>query len=194
MELIKKTDVLVANFRPRQAEKLGFDYPSLKTINPNLIYAENSGFGPKGPLAASAVMDMAHQGFSGLAPLTPNGPIPLKDPVIDYSGAMLMAWGISTALFHRERTGHGQKLDVSLLQAALVLQNNHINAVAAHDEHRQEFVHYLKSAFAEGATWDDVLTRQSQSSSVGATAAYYGFFRTSDQVLCLGAGGSIVQK
>jgi crotonobetainyl-CoA:carnitine CoA-transferase CaiB-like acyl-CoA transferase len=194
MALIKKTDVLVANFRPGQAEKLGLDYQSLKAINPNMIYAENSGFGPKGPLAESAGMDMALQGFSGLAPLTPNGPMPLMDPVIDYSAAMLMAWGISTALFHRERTGNGQKLDVSLLQASLVLQNNHINAVANHDKRRQEFILYLKSAFAEGATWEDVLARQSQSSSLGATGAYYGFFRTSNQVLCLGAGGSIVQK
>ncbi len=193
-KLVSDADVVVANFRPGQAEKLGFDYATLKKTNPTLIYAENSGFGSEGPLAASAGMDMALQGYSGLAPLTTNGPMPLVDPVIDYSAAMLMAWGISTALFHRERTGQGQKLDVSLLQASLVLQNNNINAVAEHDEHRQEFADYLKDAFAQGATWDEVISRQSQSNSIGATAAYYGFFRTADQVLCLGAGGSVVQK
>ena len=192
--LVSKSDVVVANFRPGQAEKLGFDYHTLQKINSKLIYAENTGFGPRGPLASSAGMDMALQGYSGLAPLTTNGPIPLVDPVIDYSAAMLMAWGIATALFHRERKGEGQKLDVSLLQAALVLQNNNINSVAAFDEHRVEFANYLKDAFTQGATWEDVLSRQSQSKLLGATAAYYGFFRTADQVLCLGAGGSVVQK
>ncbi len=105
-----------------------------------------------------------------------------------------MAWGISTALFHRERKGEGQKLDVSLLQASLVLQNNNINAVAAHDGNRVEFANYLKDAFTQGASWEDVLARQSQSNPIGITAAYYGFFRTADQMLCLGAGGSVVQK
>jgi len=194
MQLIMKSDVMVANFRPGQAEKLGFDYDSLKAGNPRLIYAENTGFGPEGPLAATAGMDMALQGYSGLAPLTAAGPIPLMDPVIDYSAAMLMAWGISTALFHRERNGSGQKLDVSLLQASLVLQNNHINAVAAHDEKRQAFVQYLKDSFSNGATWEEVLAKQSETNALGATGAYYGFFRTSDQVICLGAGGSVVQK
>ena len=193
-QLAKDADVVVANFRPGQAKKIGFDYASLQATNHKLIYAENSGFGSKGPLAATAGMDMALQGYSGLAPLTNEGPMPLADPVIDYSAAMLMAWGISTALFHRERSGRGQKLDVSLLQASLVLQNNNINAVAAFDQHRQDFAEYLKDAFAEGATWEEILSRQSQTNAIGATAAYYGFFRTADHVLCLGAGGSVVQR
>jgi len=194
IKLIEGADILVANFRPDQAKKLGFDYPTLSVNNPRLIYAENSGFGSKGPLASTAGMDMALQGYTGLAPLTENGPIPLADPVIDYSAAMLMAWGISTALYHRERSGRGQKLDVSLLQASLVLQNNSINAVVKRDQSRQEFASYLKEAFARGASWKEVLAEHSQSNTLGAIGAYYGFFRTADQVLCLGAGGTVVQK
>ena len=68
-------------------------------------------------------------GLYGLA-LT-DGPRPLVDPVIDYTAALLMAWGISAALFHRERTGEGQRLDVSLLQAALSAKQPYQPSIAS---------------------------------------------------------------
>jgi len=191
LQLLAGADVVVANFRPGQADKLGFGYDTLKASNPGLIYAENSGFGTRGPLAGVAGMDMAVQGYSGLAHLTADGPSPLVDPVIDYTAALLMAWGVSTALYHRERTGQGQRLDVSLLQAALVLQNNHINHIDAVDAQRHEFVDYLKTAFSEGASWQDVIDHQRPS---GPLQVYYGFFRAADGVFCLAPGSRGLQR
>ena len=191
LSLLSEADVVVANFRPGQADKLGFGYDTLKTTNPRLIYVENSGFGTRGPLAGVAGMDMALQGYSGLAPISDNGPMPLMDPVIDYTAALLMAWGVSTALFHRERHGEGQRLDVSLLQAALVLQNNHINHIDAVDASRHEFVEHLKTAFSEGASWQDVIDYQMPG---GPIQVYYGFFQAADGVFCLAPGSRALQR
>lgn len=191
LKLLVRADVVVANFRPGQADKLGFGYDTLEASNPRLIYVENSGFGNRGPLGGVAGMDMALQGYSGLAHLSADGPIPLVDPVIDYTAALLMAWGVSTALFHRERTGNGQRLDVSLLQAALVLQNNHINHIDAIDAKRHEFVDYLKTAFSEGASWQDVVDYQRPT---GPLQVYYGFFRACDGVFCLAPGSRALQR
>ena len=191
LSLLNQADVVVANFRPGQAARLGFGYDTLKRSNSRVIYVENSGFGNRGPLAGEAGMDMALQGYSGLAHVTEDGPRPLVDPVIDYTAALLMAWGISTALFHRERTGEGQRLDVSLLQAALVLQNNHINHIDSVDGRRLEFVERLKAAFGEGASWQDVIDYQSPG---GPIQTYYGFFRAADGVFCLAPGSRALQR
>ena len=75
LNLLVNADVVVANFRPGQAEKLGFGYETLQASNPRLIFVENSGFGKRGPLAGEAGMDMVLQGYSGLAPVTSDGMI-----------------------------------------------------------------------------------------------------------------------
>ena len=92
--------------------------------------------------------------------------MPQPNPLIDYGAALLMAWGVSTALYHRERSGAGQKLDIALLQAALVLQNNNLYHIDAIDGGRIEFVEYLKTAFADGATWAAVLERRAAAGAV----------------------------
>ena len=191
--LLDRTDVVIANFRPGQAEDLGLDYDTLAATNPRLIYAENTGFGKRGPLSHKAGMDMVLQAYTGLAPLAATGPMPLNDPVIDYTAALLMAWGIATALYDRERRGRGQRLDVSLLQAALVLQNNSINHIDAVDGWRNGFVDYLKGAFQEGRSFADVLA---QRDAVKPTIEppYYGVFQAQDGLLALAAGGRALQR
>ena len=82
-------------------------YEDLAPHNERLIYAENTGFGKRGPLSHKAGMDMVLQAYTGLAPVTKDGPVPLVDPVVDYTAALLMAWGIATALYDRERRGRG---------------------------------------------------------------------------------------
>ena len=67
-------DVVIANFRPGQAEELGLDYETLAAANERLIYAENTGFGKRGPLSHKAGMDMVLQAYTGLAPVTADGP------------------------------------------------------------------------------------------------------------------------
>ena len=105
--LVGGVDVVIANFRPGIAERLDLDYASVSGDNPRVIYAENTAFGPRGPLAGAPGMDIAIQAYSGFAPLDERGPSPLPFPAIDYAAALLIAWGIATSLYHRERTGRG---------------------------------------------------------------------------------------
>lgn len=187
VELAVHSDIVVANFRPGQAARHGLDYESLSMRNPRLIYAENTAYGRRGPMAETAGMDVVLAAYAGLLNFHPDGPASLSDPIVDYTAGLLLAWGISTALYTRERTGVGQRLDVALLQAALLLQNNHINQVDVLDSWRDEFVDYLKTAFANGATWADVLARREELQPHAMIRAYYGYLRTADGVIAVAA-------
>ena len=186
--LAKEADVILANFRPGQAQSLGLGYEELKATNPRLIYAENTGFGKIGPLADKPGMDVLLQAYAGIATPIRGGPGMNPDPIIDYTAALLLAWGIATALYTREKTGAGQRLDVSLLQAALVIQNNSMNHIDRVDEWRHEFVDYLKDAFAKGATLDEVLDHREQLKP-NVQPPYYGLFPTAQGYLAIAAGG-----
>lgn len=187
-KLAAGADVVLTNFRPGQADRLGLDYPQLAQANPRLIYAENTAFGKRGPMSANAGMDILLQAYAGIASPTAEGPQINGEPIIDYTAALLMAWGIASALYHREKTGKGQRLDVSLLQAALVIQNNSMNHIDAVDEWRGEFVDYLKEAFSRG---DSLATMIAQRDALKPQIAppYYGLFPTEDGFLALAAGG-----
>jgi formyl-CoA transferase len=185
--LAERADIVVANFRPGQGLRHGLDYESLSSTNPRLIYAENTAYGPKGPMADAAGMDVVIAAYSGLANVTADGPLMQPEPLVDYTAGLLLAWGISTALYTRERSGRGQRLDVALLQAALVLQNNHVNHVDVIDSWREEFVDYLKDAFASGATWADVIARRDALQPHAIARVYYGFLRTGDGMIALAA-------
>ncbi|MDA0350969.1 MAG: CoA transferase [Chloroflexi bacterium] len=193
-QLVATADVVIANFRPGLAEAMHLDYPTVFEANPRVIYAENTAFGRRGPMADAPGVDMVLQAYSGIAHLDEHGPRAIAAPAIDYAAGLLMSWGIATALYHRERSGHGQKLDVSLLQAALVLQNNQINHVDATDGWREEYVEYLKTAFAEGKSWEEILDHRDAISPWAVARAYYGLFRTADGVIGLGALSRPLQR
>jgi len=117
-KLIKNTDVFIQNFRMGVAEKMGMDYETLSKYNPGLIYAHGTGWGPKGPDAKTPSMDYTGLGRTGLMyvggePGDP--PVNYQPGLGDQMGAIFTAYGIMGALFARERTGEGQKIDVSLL-------------------------------------------------------------------------------
>jgi crotonobetainyl-CoA:carnitine CoA-transferase CaiB-like acyl-CoA transferase len=187
-KLAASADVVLTNFRPGQAERLGLDYPQLVQANPRLIYAENTAFGKRGPMSAKAGMDILLQAYAGIASPTADGPQMNGEPIIDYTAALLMAWGIASALYHREKTGKGQRLDVSLLQAALVIQNNSMNHVDAVDEWRGEFVEYLREAFSRGDSLATVIA-QRETLKPQITPPYYGLFPTQNGFLAIAAGG-----
>ncbi|HNM77913.1 MAG TPA: CoA transferase [Tepidiformaceae bacterium] len=178
--LARSSDIVLANFRPGYAAEIGLDYETVCRTNPRVIYGENTAYGIDGPMAHLPGMDVAIQALTGLAHMTENGPEPLLNPIIDYSAAMLMAWGISTALYHRERTGKGQRLNVALMHAAMLLENNQLTHVDLVDGWRSEFVDYLKRAFAEGKTWQDVIAERERRLPHRVMRAYYGFFATAD--------------
>lgn len=117
-KLIKQSDVILENFRPGTMERLGLSYTEVKEINPKIIYCSISGFGQDGPYRLLPGMDQVLQGMGGLMSITgePNGPpIKVGVAVADIAGGMFAAYGIMVALFNREKTGKGQKIDNSLL-------------------------------------------------------------------------------
>ena len=123
--LVASADVLVQNFRPGVVERFGLDYEALRGINPRLIYASVSGYGEESPDRALPGQDLLIQAMSGLMAATGRAsepPTPAGAAIVDQHGAALLAMGILAALFHRERTGEGQKIEVTMIQAALDLQ------------------------------------------------------------------------
>src|SRR6185437_4419367 len=125
--LVETADVLVENFRPSVPARLGIDYPRLKKINPRLVYAGVTGYGDRGPLSDKGGFDQVLQCLSGMAVFQGKGkgndePQLVLGSVVDYFTSALLAYGVAAALFHRERTGKGQYLALSLLRSALTIQ------------------------------------------------------------------------
>ena len=123
--LAKKADVIVHNFRPGVMERLGFGPEALEAINPRLIYAFGSGYGPTGPYRDKGGQDVLAQAMSGIASRRsdPDGaPEPCATPIADFTAGMLLVQAILLALLARERTGRGQVVHVSLLDGMLAMQ------------------------------------------------------------------------
>jgi len=120
--LIEKADVFVENFAPGIIERLGFGYDELRRINPRVVYAQVKGFAPDGPFGRFPAFDMIAQAAGGAMSLTgePEG-VPIKPgPTIGDTGAGLhLAIGILAALFQRERSGFGQRVEVAMQEAVL---------------------------------------------------------------------------
>ena len=115
-------DVVVENFRSDVKFRLGVDYDTLRAINPRLIYASISGFGQDGPYRSRPGVDQIVQGMSGLMSVTGEpgtGPMRVGVAISDTSAGMFLGQGILLALLHRERTGEGQWVHTSLLEAML---------------------------------------------------------------------------
>ena len=122
MALAKKADVIVENYRPDVKHRLGIDYESVKQHNPRIIYASISGFGQDGPYASRPGFDQIAQGMGGLMSITGEpgrGPMRVGIPVADLTAGLFAAQGVLLALYDRERTGVGQWVQTSLLQAQI---------------------------------------------------------------------------
>jgi crotonobetainyl-CoA:carnitine CoA-transferase CaiB-like acyl-CoA transferase len=122
LRMVRTADVLTENYRRGTLEKLGLGYDVLAAENPGLIYCAVSGYGRSGPAADKGGFDLIAQGFAGLMSITgePGGP-PSKtgNPVADINAGILAAVGILAAYAHKLRTGQGQVVDTSLMEAAL---------------------------------------------------------------------------
>ncbi len=125
-ELVKKSDILIENFRTGAQEKLGIDYETLKKINPRLIYVSISGFGRTGPEKYRAGYDLLIQAYSGLMSTTGEKGKPYKagPSVVDMTTGILGALGALAALIAREKTGEGQFVDCSLLDGQVMMLNH----------------------------------------------------------------------
>src|SRR5262245_42795119 len=123
LTLCATADVMIEAHKGGVAERLGIDYPSIRAVNPRIVYCSLSAFGPTGPWREKPGVDMLVQAMGGLMAITgepDGGPVLCSVPVIDTMGALTAGQGIVTALLHRERTGEGQRLDVSLLNCLML--------------------------------------------------------------------------
>jgi crotonobetainyl-CoA:carnitine CoA-transferase CaiB-like acyl-CoA transferase len=123
--LIAGADVLVQNFRPGVMQRLGLSYEELAPLNPRLIYVSASGYGENSMYRERPGQDLLIQAVSGLANISGRAgqpPTAVGGPVVDQHGATLLAMGVLAALFDRTRNGKGQKIEVTMLRAALDLQ------------------------------------------------------------------------
>jgi len=124
--LVEKADVLLENFRPDVKGRLGIDYEALSKINPRLVYASISGFGQTGPYATRPGFDQIAQGMGGLMSVTGaqgEGPMRVGIPIADLCGGIFAAYGVTVALLERERSGRGQWVHTSLLEAMLYMMD-----------------------------------------------------------------------
>ncbi len=126
--LLAGADVVVANLPPAVLAKLGLDYERLRTIDPRLVLVSLTAFGTEGPFADRGGFDGVGQAMSGAMYMTgtPGKPVKAAAPYVDYSTAVLAAFGAVAALFERERSGEGQEVRGSLLGTALAVFNSHL--------------------------------------------------------------------
>jgi crotonobetainyl-CoA:carnitine CoA-transferase CaiB-like acyl-CoA transferase len=123
--LAEGADLVMENFRPGVMDRLGLGYEDLRTVNPSIVYVSGTGFGPDGPYVERPGQDLLIQAMSGLAAYggrRDDPPTPAGSSIVDASTALLLAFSAMVALFHRERTGEGQRVDVSLFDTAIALQ------------------------------------------------------------------------
>ncbi|MBM3601569.1 MAG: CoA transferase [Alphaproteobacteria bacterium] len=124
-DLVKSADVVVNNFRPGVMERMGFGYGELKKINPRIIYAFGSGFGPRGPNAHKGGQDVLAQAVTGVMHRRADAASPMTvypTALADYSAGMHLVQGVLLALLQRQHTGEGQEINVSLYNSMIAMQ------------------------------------------------------------------------
>ncbi|MGH7859885.1 MAG: CaiB/BaiF CoA transferase family protein, partial [Candidatus Binatia bacterium] len=155
--LVESADVLLSNYRPGVLERLGFGYEELSKRNPRLVYAMGSSWGPKGPWVRRPSRDTLAQaagGIMGKTGLSSDPPLPCGALVADHSGALTLMAGVLAALYARERTGRGQRVDASIYGTVLALQPMEIDytSISGVETERagrgHQFLHGVWGAFA----------------------------------------------
>jgi len=154
-KLVATADVFVENYRPGAFEALGLGYEALAAINPRLIYASFSAFGQSGPRATQTAYDHVIQATSGIMAMTGTKdvhPIKFGTPAVDYATGTTGAFALAAALFQRERTGKGQRIDMAMLDVAMILMSSHLTGYlcnGAHPKpHGNSHPHATNSAYA----------------------------------------------
>src|SRR6187549_2350445 len=154
-KLVATADVFVENYRPGAFDALGLGYEALAAINPRLIYASFSAFGQSGPRGRQTAYDHVIQATSGVMAMTGTkdvNPVKFGSPAIDYATGMTGAFALSAALFQREKTGRGQRIDMAMLDVAMILMASHLTGYlrnGAHPKpHGNHHNHATNGAFA----------------------------------------------
>ena len=193
--LIPKFDVFVTNVRPGVSERIGMDYETLRRLRPDLIYFDVTGFGDRGPSAHRAGSDAMVQAYSGLVAgdlkVRPDGApeqITATAPS-DYIAALGGAMGVCAALYHREKTGEGQRISGTLLGAGLALQTPWAGDVPVSDAILIEPLRQMMSELREsGASYAEMIeARRSRPNQGKAFRIYYSAYPVKDGAIVLGA-------
>jgi crotonobetainyl-CoA:carnitine CoA-transferase CaiB-like acyl-CoA transferase len=169
--MARDADVVVENFRPDVKARLGVDYPAMRAVNPRIVYGSISGFGEDGPYRDRPGFDQIAQGLGGLMSVTGQpgqGPMRAGIPVADLSAGILCAQGILLALFERERSGEGQWVTTSLLQAQIFMLD------------------------FQAARWLNEGEVPRQAGNHHPTNIPTGVFKTSDGAINIGASGNMM--
>ena len=198
-KLVPDMDVVLVNYRPDVSEKLAIDYETLSKINPRLIYCDNTAFGRKGPQSHRPGYDIIVQGLTGwmAAEGKSKDGVPISSQAVaDFSTGIMMAWSVSAALFARERTGRGQRIETTLLGSALALQTGQFQLVESVDrEWRDEFMERLKESRPEGQDFEELrefLLRARPVLLVGNI--HYRVYKTNDSYIVIGALSAALRK
>jgi len=133
LSLIAQADILVQNFRPGVAERLGIGEAIVRDINPKIVYCSISAYGGEGPIGHRPAYDHVVQAMSGIMSTTGpvgSGPMKVGAPYVDYATGLNSAFAVLAALRERDRTGEGQRVDVAMLDTALNLMVNNVVATA----------------------------------------------------------------
>src|ERR1022692_3545903 len=137
-KLVATADVFVENYRPGAFEALGLGYEALAAINPRLIYASFSAFGQDGPRGEQTAYDHVIQATSGIMAMTGTkevNPIKFGSPAVDYATGVTGAFALAAALFQRERTDEGQRIDMAMLDVAMILMSSHLTGYLRNGKH-----------------------------------------------------------
>ncbi len=198
-KLIPNIDVVVVNYRPDVPYNLGIDYETLSALNPRLVYCENTAYGSSGPHRLRPGYDIIIQALSGLAAgngkLVDGVPQQINPAVADFATGIAVAWGVCGALYARERTGRGQKVEATLLATALAVQSGRFLQVDRVDsDSHQEFLEDLAILRAEGRPYEEVQARYEGVRARRYGNIYYRVFQTKDSVVAVGCLSEPLRK
>ena len=190
--LIPQMDVAIVNYRPDVAAKLGVDYEALSALNPRLIYCENTAFGRQGPDSYRPGYDLILQAMSGImtaeSKLSNGVPVHVvSSPMVDTAAGICLAWCVCAALFSRERTGRGQKVETTLLGLAIAMLGMRFVEIESLD--REKFADTLESLTAmreAGLPYAELLEIYESDHPVTPGNIYYRSYQTADGVISLG--------
>lgn len=131
LELVKTADAVIENYKPGTMEKFGINYDVLKEINPKIVFTSISGYGQDGPYADHAAFDQTVQAESGMMSITgPEGGEPVKcgGSIADYSGGLMACIGTLMGIIEAQRTGHGRRVDVSMMDSLIFCMENQFSS------------------------------------------------------------------
>jgi len=171
---------------------LGIDYESLRSLNPRIIYCENTAFGSRGPDAMKRGYDIVVQAMSGL--MATNGKVSDGRPVVgpafaDLGTGTMMAYAIAAALYARERTGQGQKIESTLLATALLIQGGFFRVEALDAERLAESLLRIDEARRSGASFEEQLQAHLGARPEFMGNVYYRTYKTADSYIAIGCLG-----